>query len=76
MAAGERPEPRLGSYRAGVTLSRFFHQIVLEGPEGAREARLDRLSLPARPAVSAGPGGAARGHPALGTADPPTSRGA
>ena len=55
MAAGERPEPRLGSYRAGVTLSRFFHQIVLEGPEGAREARLDRLSLPARPAVSAGP---------------------
>ena len=55
MAAGERPEPRLGSYRAGVTLSRFFHQIVLEGAEGAREARLDRLSLPARPAVSAGP---------------------
>jgi carbamoyl-phosphate synthase large subunit len=55
MAAGEPVEPRLGSYRAGVTLSRFFHQIVLEGPEGAREARLDRLSLPARPAVSAGP---------------------
>ena len=48
MAAGERPAPRLGSYRAGVTLSRFFHQIVLEGAEGAREARLDRLSLPAR----------------------------
>jgi carbamoyl-phosphate synthase large subunit len=42
MAAGERVEPRLGSFRPGVTLSRFFHQIVLEDGD----ARLDRLTLP------------------------------
>ena len=30
LAAGERLAPRLGEYRRGVTLSRFFHQVVFE----------------------------------------------
>jgi carbamoyl-phosphate synthase large subunit len=50
MAAGERVEPRLGTFRPGVTLSRFFHQIVLErAPDGDLAARLDRLTLPGAP---------------------------
>ncbi|HEY7792925.1 MAG TPA: ATP-grasp domain-containing protein [Gaiellaceae bacterium] len=46
MTAGERVEPRLGSFRAGVTLSRFFHQVVLEENGSERTTRLDQLSLP------------------------------
>ena len=42
MAAGERLEPRLGEYRRGVTLSRFYHQVVFN-EEGM--ADLPRLSL-------------------------------
>jgi hypothetical protein len=30
LAAGERPEPRLGTYRTGVVMTRFFSQTVLE----------------------------------------------
>ena len=46
MAAGETVEPRLGSFRPGVTLSRFFHQVVLEGEGDDRSVVLDRLTLP------------------------------
>ena len=60
--AARRRAPR------GVVMTRYFDEVMLERPAGAREARLDRLSLPARPAVSAWTGGAARGHAALGTA--------
>jgi len=30
LAAGERPEPRLGSYRVGVVMTRYFSQLGLE----------------------------------------------
>ena len=30
LAAGEKLAPRLGDYRRGVTLSRFFHQVVFD----------------------------------------------
>ena len=40
LARGERPEPRLGAFREGVFMTRFFWQVCLEeGPEG-----LDPLS--------------------------------
>ncbi len=42
LAAGEAVEPRLGTYVRGVTLSRFFHQVVFNG-EG--EASLPGLGL-------------------------------
>jgi len=29
LARGERPEPRVGEYRAGVTMTRFFSQVCL-----------------------------------------------
>jgi carbamoyl-phosphate synthase large subunit len=42
MAAGERPEPALGDYAAGVVMTRYFDTIVLpDAPAGSRE-----LSLP------------------------------
>jgi carbamoyl-phosphate synthase large subunit len=37
LAAGERPEPRLGEFRAGVLMTRFFSQIVLHEVEGVLE---------------------------------------
>jgi len=30
LARGERPEPRLGDFRAGLTMTRYFSEIVLE----------------------------------------------
>jgi carbamoyl-phosphate synthase large subunit len=34
LAAGERPEPRLGEFTEGVVMTRFFSQVVLtEGPD-------------------------------------------
>jgi carbamoyl-phosphate synthase large subunit len=30
LARGERPEPRLGDFRAGVIMTRFFSQVILE----------------------------------------------
>jgi carbamoyl-phosphate synthase large subunit len=30
LARGERPEPRLGEYRAGVSMTRFFSEVILE----------------------------------------------
>ena len=37
LAAGERPEPRLGDFRAGVVMTRYFSQIVLHDAGGTLE---------------------------------------
>lgn len=37
LAAGERPEPRLGEFQAGVVMTRFFSQIVLHDVGGVLE---------------------------------------
>jgi carbamoyl-phosphate synthase large subunit len=34
LAAGERPEPRLGEFRDGLVMTRFFSELVLTGGEG------------------------------------------
>jgi carbamoyl-phosphate synthase large subunit len=34
LARGERPEPRLGEYRAGLVMTRYFSQVILERGEG------------------------------------------
>ncbi len=35
LARGERPEPRLGEFREGVVMTRFFSQVILEEtPDG------------------------------------------
>jgi carbamoyl-phosphate synthase large subunit len=35
LANGERPEPRLGDFREGVVMTRYFSQVILDGPEAA-----------------------------------------
>ena len=38
LATGERPEPRLGDFREGVVMTRFFSHLVLaSGPDGTLE---------------------------------------
>ncbi|MES1248867.1 MAG: ATP-grasp domain-containing protein [Actinomycetota bacterium] len=38
LARGERPEPRLGEYRKGLYMTRFFGELVLSaGPDGTLE---------------------------------------
>jgi carbamoyl-phosphate synthase large subunit len=37
LAAGELPEPRLGEFREGVVMTRFFSQVVLEDAGGTLE---------------------------------------
>ena len=37
IANGERPEPRLGDFRAGVVMTRFFSQVILEERDGSLE---------------------------------------
>jgi carbamoyl-phosphate synthase large subunit len=37
LANGERPEPRLGDFREGVVMTRFFSQLILEESEGTLE---------------------------------------
>ena len=40
LARGERPEPRLGDFREGVVMTRFFSQVILEDrAEDVRRAR-------------------------------------
>ena len=34
LARGERPEPRLGEFRAGVVMTRFFSHLCLTSGEG------------------------------------------
>jgi carbamoyl-phosphate synthase large subunit len=45
LASGERPEPRLGDFREGVLMTRFFWQVCLaRGADGALEPLPDGLS--------------------------------
>jgi len=37
LANGERPEPRLGEFREGVVMTRFFSQVVLQDAGGTLE---------------------------------------
>jgi carbamoyl-phosphate synthase large subunit len=47
LANGERPEPRLGDFRAGVVMTRFFSHLVLaEGDEGELEPFAEELPEP------------------------------
>ena len=34
LAAGEHPEPRLGDFREGVIMTRFFSELILEDRDG------------------------------------------
>jgi carbamoyl-phosphate synthase large subunit len=47
LAAGERPEPTLGEFRAGVVMTRFFSHLTLTaGPDGALEPFSEDLPEP------------------------------
>jgi carbamoyl-phosphate synthase large subunit len=47
LAAGERPEPRLGDFRAGLYMTRFFSELVLSaGPDGTLEPFAEELPEP------------------------------
>ncbi len=37
LANGEQPEPRLGDFRAGVVMTRYFSQVILEDAGGTLE---------------------------------------
>ena len=37
LANGERPEPRLGEFREGIVMTRYFSQVILDGSEVALE---------------------------------------
>jgi carbamoyl-phosphate synthase large subunit len=37
LANGDRPEPRLGDFREGVVMTRFFSEVILEESEGTLE---------------------------------------
>ena len=75
---GERPEPRLGEFREGVLMTRFFSQVILERTAPAASNRRltpDRRQYPPRDAV--------RGHrrgrvhrlaPRRGARAPPATR--
>jgi carbamoyl-phosphate synthase large subunit len=45
LAAGERPEPRLGEFREGVVMTRYFWQVVLEDTGGTL-AEVEELAVP------------------------------
>jgi carbamoyl-phosphate synthase large subunit len=47
LAAGERPEPRLGDFREGLVMTRFFSELVLAaGNEGTLEPFAEELPEP------------------------------
>jgi carbamoyl-phosphate synthase large subunit len=47
LARGERPEPRLGDFRAGIVMTRFFSDLCLTaGPDGALEPFAEELPEP------------------------------
>jgi carbamoyl-phosphate synthase large subunit len=37
LANGDRPEPRLGDFREGVVMTRFFSQVILGDADGTLE---------------------------------------
>jgi carbamoyl-phosphate synthase large subunit len=51
LAAGERPEPRLGDFREGVVMTRFFSHLVLHEVAGTLE-RLDAVFDGGEPEVT------------------------
>ena len=78
LARGERPEPRLGEFREGVVMTRFFSQVILENGAGGRwnrSATPDRGQYPAahaRTSSPARPGSSARTSPRR--SPPPATR--
>ncbi len=47
LAAGERPDPRLGDYRAGLYMTRFFGELILSaGEDGTLEPFAEELPQP------------------------------
>jgi carbamoyl-phosphate synthase large subunit len=46
LAGGERPEPRIGDFREGVVMTRFFSQVILDGPAGALELSEQAEAVP------------------------------
>ena len=47
LARGERPEPRLGEFREGVVMTRFFSDICLDaGRDGTLEPFAEELPEP------------------------------
>ena len=47
LAEGERPEPRLGDFQAGLYMTRFFSELVLSaGPDGTLEPFSEELPEP------------------------------
>ena len=52
LARGERPEPRVGSYRPGVTMLRYLTQVILEhGDSDSLQTAADSTGLRTPPAV-------------------------
>jgi carbamoyl-phosphate synthase large subunit len=52
LARGERPEPRVGSYRPGVTMLRYLTQVILEhGDADSLQTAADSTGLRTPPAV-------------------------
>jgi carbamoyl-phosphate synthase large subunit len=50
LAAGERPEPRLGDFRDGLVMTRFFSELVLSaGTGGTLEPFAEELPEPVAP---------------------------
>ena len=50
LAAGERPEPRLGDFRDGLLMTRFFSELVLSaGADGSLEPFAEELPDPVVP---------------------------
>jgi carbamoyl-phosphate synthase large subunit len=48
LARGEQPEPRLGAFREGVLMTRFFSGICLVGDEDGRLEPLGEVVSPGR----------------------------
>ncbi len=47
LACGERPEPRLGDFREGIVMTRFFSHLTLRaGPDGTLEPVAEELREP------------------------------
>jgi carbamoyl-phosphate synthase large subunit len=44
LAAGERPAPRLGAFREGVVMTRFFSQVILKDAGGRLEPAEERIA--------------------------------
>jgi carbamoyl-phosphate synthase large subunit len=46
LAKGERPEPRLGEFRAGVVMTRFFSHVTLTADDGGTLVPFDDVAEP------------------------------